>query len=840
MSANAKHLQDTMQLFSTLGAAAKKIAPVWPLESFVAVNPYLGMIEDDFASVADRLRKVAGARMTMPTAFYIEAFDRGRITTRDVAAALQSAGHPQEPEAFLRAAREAARDETTPHASVPTVADVACSATSTDWVRFATDRISAWASAYFDAGQAEWSPSHTDGSMYEAWRAEAEFDRTPEIMGLRGFRAAVARLPAEPLAAAGEALRRLDVPAAGRDLYLHRLLMRVGGWAAYARRIVWDRGLYEGVEDDTLVQFACILLSWEAAMLECLANRGIDRAWNEAKQWLEAKEPAPAPELDRNLVLQTAYERAAQRQLEEQFNDRAAVQPVTPRAERPRAQAVFCIDVRSEVYRRHLEAADAEIETMGFAGFFAFPVEYIPLAHEKGGTQCPVLLTPAAKIEEGLSDPEAEARAVKHRRLTHEVKRAWWAFKMGAISCFSFVGPVGLAYLPKLFTDAFGWTRPVPHPDAEGLDGTEVEAKDARLEPGSRNGVSTGLTLEQRVELAAGALGAMSLTSGFARLVLITGHGSTTVNNPHATGLDCGACGGRTGEANARVAAHTLNDPEVRAKLAARGIEIPDDTIFLACQHDTTTDEVAIFNRNAVPSSHAPDLAALESALAQAGRACRAERAGRLCLARGETVDRAVLARSRDWAQVRPEWGLAGCSAFIVAPRHRTQSLTFGGRSFLHSYEWQQDDGFSVLELIMTAPMVVASWISLQYYASTVDNELFGCGNKTLHNVVGMVGVLEGNGGDLRVGLPWQSVHDGENLQHEPLRLNVLIEAPIDAMNGIIEKHEMVRHLLDNGWLHLYAIDENGRLAHKYAGRLEWTPLATEAAPTNSSVAVVA
>jgi hypothetical protein len=811
-------------LTEVLRSSCQKIAPVWPLESFVAVNPYLGMIAKDFGTVADRLRRVAGASMTMPTEFYLDALDRGRVSMDDVQAALAEQGWPGTAGAFVEAARHAARQEDAPRPSVDTVADVARTTTQADWARFVTDRVSAWAAGIFDQGQAEWRPSRDGASIYEAWRAEAELDRTPEVMGLPGFRAIVADLPREPLAAATEALRRLDVPTEALDLYLHRLFMRVGGWSAFAARIVWDRRLYEGAEDDTLLEFLCILLTWEVALLKALSARGLVEAWNRSKPRLadQVRAKNRDPQLERTLVLQAAYERAAQREMVEKINGQSRAEAGGTTSERPNVQAIFCIDVRSEVYRRHLEAADDRIETLGFAGFFAFPIEFVPLGHESGGAQCPVLLTPAASIVESLPDAHGEHRAIRGRSIGQEVKRAWQSFKMGAVSCFSFVGPVGLAYLPKLFTDGFGWTRPVPHPDTVGLDAESARQKDVRLEPGHHHGRATGLALDTRVQLAAGALGAMSLTKNFARLVLITGHGSTTVNNPHATGLDCGACGGRTGEANARVAAATLNDPAVRARLVEQGIEIPADTVFLACQHDTTTDDVAIFNRGAVPASHASDLAELEAALAQASRSARAERAGRLHLGPGVDVDASVVARSRDWAQVRPEWGLAGCSAFIVAPRHRTQQLSFGGRSFLHSYAWQQDEGFGVLELIMTAPMVVASWISLQYYASTVDNELFGCGNKTLHNVVGTVGVLEGNAGDLRVGLPWQSVHDGEALQHDPLRLNVIIEAPVAAMNAIIEKHEMVRHLLDHGWLHLWALDDQGRVAKKYDGNLQW------------------
>ncbi len=118
--------------------------------------------------------------------------------------------------------------------------------------------------------------------------------------------------------------------------------------------------------------------------------------------------------------------------------------------------------------------------------------------------------------------------------------------------------------------------------------------------------------------------------------------------------------------------------------------------------------------------------------------------------------------------------------------------------------------------------MVVTSWINLQYYASTVDNKHFGSGNKTLHNVTAGVAVLEGFSGDLRVGLPMQSVHDGVKYQHEPVRLNVVIEAPLDAMNTILQKHASVRNLCDNGWIYLLAMDEQGKVSHRYVGDLTW------------------
>ena len=176
-----------------------------------------------------------------------------------------------------------------------------------------------------------------------------------------------------------------------------------------------------------------------------------------------------------------------------------------------------------------------------------------------------------------------------------------------------------------------------------------------------------------------------------------------------------------------------------------KGIVIPEDTVFVGALHDTTTDAVTLFDADLSPK--------ITDWLAAAGKIARTERAVRL--PRADDAD-AIARRSTDWAETRPEWALAGCNAFIAAPRARTRGKPLAGRAFLHDYDWHKDDGFGVLELILTAPVVVASWISLQYYGSVVAPDTFGAGNKLLHNVTGGIGVVEGNGGNLRGGLPWQ------------------------------------------------------------------------------------
>ncbi|MEO1687781.1 MAG: DUF2309 domain-containing protein, partial [Pseudomonadota bacterium] len=821
---------DAGPVLSAARAAAERLAPVWPLQTYVAVNPFMGLADARLDAAARAMAAAAGARATRPREDYARALAEGRILDVDLEEALSAlAGAPGLPDgvAALRAAAQR------PAGPAPTplsaVSDAAWTVTGRNWTGFVTDRVSVWASGHFDAGQMGWAAGDEDEAPYVAWRAEIAHDYTPRAAGLRGVRAAVATLPRTAEETVVEAARRLGVPEAGLTAYFHRLLMSIGGWAAHARRLDWEAARDGGHGALTLDMLA-IRLAWEVALLSAFPKEGeaLAAEWAAARTVFADPHPLPLPaeaDIAVDCALQTALDAAARRDLAARFA-RASGGAQEHAAARPALQAAFCIDVRSEVFRRALEATGPGVQTLGFAGFFGFPVAQAPFGEDDGGARCPVLLAPAAHVREAPVDAEVAgplaARADRARRLA----RIWNGFRRTAVSSFAFVEGLGLTYASKIAGAALGRPSKSARP---GLAGVEMapslapetrEAGDAVDAPGGR---SFGLTPDQRLAMAEGALRGMSLTQGFARLVVLAGHGSTTRNNPHAAGLDCGACGGHAGDVNARVAAAALNDPQVRRGLADRGIEAPEDVWFLAALHDTTTDEVALYDHD-VPDSHRADVDALRDRLAAAARTARAERAK--SLPRGDAASGdALLARAFDWSETRPEWGLAGCAAFIAAPRRRTAALDLGGRAFLHDYDWQGDEGFGVLELIMTAPMVVASWISLQYYGSSVDPKVFGAGDKTLHNVVAGLGVIEGAGGDLRVGLPLQSVHDGERLHHEPLRLQVVIEAPTEAMSRVIEGHSGVRDLLDNGWLSLTAMDGRGCLTHRYAGDLRWEAL---------------
>ncbi len=797
-----------------LTKATKKIAPLWSLENFVAVNPYMGLANMEFGNAMDFLVKTGEVQPTLPISFYLDALKQGKLNREDISKALadNDYGLGKDADYFISGIIDGVEEGE--KYKIKTMTDVASEINGKKWKRFMVDRISFWASAYFDDKQAIWNTSNRTNSVYQAWKREAEVDFSPEAMGLKGFRKFVKSLPNDYLEATNMALDTLEISESSREQYLNSLLMKMNGWVGFAARIDWDAGL-AGQESHKVDEFLTIMLMWELAFRMLLKYDGLASQWLEAKQNNEALVAGNGfdRKLSQMLVLQQAFDKANQRQLIQKLN---FAQPAKKEKSTPKAQAIFCIDVRSELYRRNLEAVDDEIETLGFAGFFAFPIEYVPVGHKHGTNQCPVLLTTSHSVPEKIGDMAMEDKAFARREVREQVLKAWKSFKQGAITCFSFVSPLGIYFLPKLITDSFGLTRPMPHPDESGLTKKEVAQKGVHL-----TSDFGGIPMEDRIKMATGALNAMSLTENFARTVLIVGHGSSTVNNPHGTGLDCGACGGHTGEANAKVAAAVLNDPEVRKNLKASGIDVPDTTVFVPALHDTTTDNVSLFLNQGIPESHLKDIEEIQYSLDMAGESARLERAQRMNI-KGGDIGSKVIHRSKDWSQVRPEWGLAGCSSFVVAPRERTAHLNFGGKTFMHNYSWKKDKGFGVLELIMTAPMVVTSWINLQYYASSVDNKKFGAGNKALHNVVGGLGVLEGFAGDLRTGLAWQSVHDGENFQHEPQRLNVFIEAPVDEMSKILEKHESVRNLCDNEWIYLFAMNEEGKVAYKYIGDLEW------------------
>ena len=793
-SARRSHALDPA-LAAAVEAACGRIAPTWPLDRFIAVNPYWGWIGESFDTAAGELRRLAGSPLTMPRSYYRAVWRGGDIQPEHLAAAIEGTGSDESIDRLVALLDRKAPDCT----GLPLPSEIADDRSGDvhrpAWTDSITHQASQFCAAWYDDDQADWRPPHGEG-LYEGWRnAIAEERGTALLMGVPEIITRAGQLPADARHLIAFALEDLAVPEESREEFLFAILMRVNGWASWCAYRRWEARLAGG-DDQDIVEFLAIRLAWEWLLDD--GRRDSDSSWARWQNALRA--PAVAPDPDPMAIWQRAQEIAFQKPLAHALQ--TAESPAAG-AVAPEVQAAFCIDVRSEVFRRALEKTLPGTQTLGFAGFFGLPIAYTPLGTEARRPQLPGLLAPALETSDSCGGHDDDAQVADRRRHVLDGQAPWRAFGRAPASAFTLVEALGLRYLGKLIGRSFRPDDGVPRVDGVGLDN---DARD-RLRP-----VLVGGSLEDRAELADRVLRAMSLTHGFARWVLLAGHGSRSANNPHAAGLDCGACCGQTGEVNARVLAGLLNDAEVRTALAERGIHVPESTRFVAALHDTTIDEVTLYDVETDSPESAASLERLKVALAEAGRLTRAERAPALGLAhladRPRDLQRAIRARGGDWAQTRPEWGLANNAAFIVAPRARSREINLGGRAFLHDYDWRADTDGSVIELIMTAPMVVTHWINMQYYASTVDQPRYGSGNKVIHNVVGgKIGVFEGNGGDLRIGLSLQSVHDGDRWMHEPLRLSVFIEAPSDMIETVIAKHDLVRQLVDNGWLYLFRID---------------------------------
>jgi uncharacterized protein YbcC (UPF0753/DUF2309 family) len=839
------------RLTQTIAGLAALVPPVWPLADFVAVNPFLGLAPARFLDARRTLRDVRDCETLLPAAALLARFERGEIATPHVEQAFRQCIE-EYPELYVghdarrltAALVAAATAPVRQHAErrYHTVSEAVDARLGSSWSSHVVTDISRHCAAHEDRGQAAWPNPWRHLPLYEAWRESTRISRRLELLGIPRFRRFVDALPVDAEAAVGTLLGRLAIPARHWRSFLLCQCASVAGWASYlAYRLRQERAHDAGAHDEHLVGLLAMRLAYDAALAEVypdvVAEPGTLWPHDGAEIATEVAVAAPAEEVLARYVFQVAAEVAYRRRLTAALAPAAPAAPATPAA-RATLQMIFCIDVRSEVFRRHLEATSDEVRTLGFAGFFGLPLEFVPLGAVHGSAQCPVLLAPAFRVHERITTADAAAtcRAAARRQTLRGARKVWKTFQTSATSCFSFVEALGAAYLPKLVSDACGWTPPVLPAGGDGV----ARADRARVGPDVDHGPDA-LSLERKIDLSAGMLQNLGLTDSFARIVAVCGHGSRMVNNPFKAGYDCGACGGHSGEPNARVAALLLNDPAVRAGLAGRGIHVPDDTLFVAAVHVTTTDEIRFPDLRDLPPGHAVELARVRAWLEQAGAATRLERSRRLGPSPvgdaagaddgpAHEVDPVadILRRARDWSEVRPEWGLAGNAAFIVAPRRRSAGLDLGGRTFLHDYDHARDPDGKVLELIMTAPMIVTSWINLQYFASAVDNRAFGAGNKLIHNVTGLVGVLAGNGGDLMTGLPWQAVSDGTRLQHEPLRLLVLVEAPRTAVQAVIERHAHVRDLVSNGWLTL--VVREGQTFFRWTADLEWQPEPARAA----------
>ena len=339
------------------------------------------------------------------------------------------------------------------------------------------------------------------------------------------------------------------------------------------------------------------------------------------------------------------------------------------------------------------------------------------------------------------------------------------------------------------------------------------------------NGLQVGFKVEEMADRVEGLLRSIGLLENFSSLVYLVGHGASSINNTHYAGYDCGACCGRPGSVNARVAAHMANHTEVRKVLADRGIVIPEGTQFLGGLHDTTKDEIVFFDEEVLSASNQTLHATHQQKFAKALDINSLERARRFDTLKKNKplagLHEAVKKRAFSLFEPRPEYNHATNALCIVSRKSTIKGLFFDRRAFLNSYDYRKDPQGKALAKILGAAAPVCGGINLEYYFSRMDPDRLGAGTKLPHNVMGLIGVANGADGDLRTGLPYQMVEI-----HDPIRLMLIVEQYPELVMEVLKANPATYEWVKNYWVHFVVIDPHTKalLRFKDEGFVPYTP----------------
>lgn len=662
---------------AALSQLEKRLAPLWPLHSFVATNPLMNHTTESFETAL-----------------------RTAVDDPLLAGSVGDAHRPPE-------------------------------ATAADRI------LIKWLSQYCTADQVTWRPPFPMDDFLTFARAYAQVD--PAVPDPAAF---------DGSGSAAEVLETAFMKAPGVDPadLLAARLQNTPGWAGYVLALEDDPTRSPGI---SLAQMCAVRLLLATALDEPLHGLA---------------EPIAAEErvgMDRLEEAESA--------LRERLH--SAVSSPEPSLTAPTAALCFCIDTRSEPLRRALEEQGSFV-TYGAPGFFGLPLS------RNSPTHGPQLACPPLFEDLGQFTEEAQPATRSSGDWRHHLTDVLHRLESGIISAYSTV-------------EARGW-----------VDAVWLTARTLRPTWGTGGLTSSSGNGELGVEMSHDAI-VGHIAQLFDQIGLdvtvpvigFIGHESRSRNNAHASALDCGACGGHSGVANAEALATLCNDPTIRAGLAAHGITIPDGTTFVAGRHETTTDTVELVGD--VPTGES--ITALRSALACAGRTAVESRAGSVAHA---------CRRASDLAQPRPEWGLARNGGMIVGPRRFTVGADLDGRIFLQSYDHTRDPDGDVLASLLAGPVRVAHWINAQYLFSTLLPDTLGAGSKLYHNPLAAVGVRMAGFGDLRRGLPRQSTHlPRGDPYHEPLRLQVLVIAPPETVAAALRATPALAGLHERGWLRIEVVD---------------------------------
>lgn len=746
--------------------------------------------------------------------------------------------------------------------------DQLLAATGEDSDQLVNELLIRFCAAFLDQGLAHAKLPNREAGFYGSFIETYRPPVGPTNRWMRGLTSELDRLASSqigPLESIDESLHRFGIQSPDRDEFVAASLLALRGWAGImwqmetnaewavhpapagtltgylAIRLVLERLAIAQVAQDSLgfrgplselsaflktrvperrpnssqrrafkiFQLAQVL-GWTPLQLNGLS----DSCWGQLTREIEL-----FSELQRRRIFHISYERAYQYPL----LDAVALASIQDnRLERtPRFQAVFCIDDREESFRRHLEEVAPDAETYSAAGFYAIAMYYRGAGDAHFLPLCPNIIKPQHYVEEDVLYTAKNSHQIRAetRRVLGQASLRW---HMGSRSFIggmltALFGPLASVPLvtrilfPRLTARIRNLFGELVRPPAATQLAIERSLSPPANEPGH-----LGYTVDEMAGIVHRILYDIGLTSNFARLVICHGHGSSSLNNPHESAYNCGACSGGRGGPNARAFAQMANDPRVRQILASRGIQLPAETIFLGGYHNTCDDSVEYFDLDRLPATHLKDfelaLQSIDAArMRNAHERCRRFDSAGLTIT-PELALRHVEARSEDLSQARPEYNHATNAVTIVGRRSRTRGLFLDRRAFLTSYDSTIDDeNHTILARILQAVILVCSGISLEYYFSCVDPEGYGCGSKLPHNITSLLGVMTGAASDMRPGLSLQMIEI-----HEPLRQLFVIETTPDAMLQIMDNNKAIGCLVRNDWVQLATLDPDSSRIHLF------------------------
>lgn len=832
--------QDTNDYVNAVEWCENYLLRQGPLEYFVHHNTLHAFEEKEFFQALFEAKNLFGAQTHMPILWFQEQYQKRRITMDDLTLALdkysqspfefinildwnESYKSPENPlrDHFIEKLLTETKTEKTPFAQVTTFWDFAKHAYRAKTLnKNLLDLKLKFLAAYFDKGTSYWEMEDREKGFDHCFQEYLKY--LPKTKLNRALAKAYRELEYKDqnIYPSLEKFKdKLQIPIKFFDKYLFQVLNKTKGWTGLIYALNENKNFNPTNIEANKYDYMAFCLSFEIAAYELLKSGNnlefvtykIKKTNNYQKEILNffydsLKTQLKGEALVREKILsykdqllswdlqkvahlwQEAYEAHLYRELVN-THFKATIE----KSKVPYLQVVTCIDDREESTRRHFEEYNSNVESFGYAGHFGLNIKYRSLREAHFRALCPVNANPSKFVFEEVVPGEKidfkNLAKLKHF-LFHNSNLPFIGSFLSLI-----LGPfTGMLFLfeslaPKKIHSLRKKLKKLMYPPVK-----------TRLNYWNReNGELEGFSDQELANIGSNMIRITGLNKNWGEIVYLCGHGSKSMNNPHGAAYNCGACAGGKGAPNARLMATALNKSEVRALLKEKGINIPEKTVFVGGYHCTSTGKLLIFEDSPLSEEQRKYLKESCHYVEEKDAKERMRKFENVPLSiSGEQAFLAAQNRSYDFSQPRPEYGHNTNAFCLVGNRKTSKDLFMDRRAFLVSYEDSNDPEGDYLLALLSAVIPVCAGISLEYYFSFVDQEHFGAGVKQAHNVVSLLGVMNGYQSDLQMGLPWQMVEI-----HEPARITFLLEADQKKFERVLEKNQEVKNLVHNEWVRL-------------------------------------